>query len=136
MLKLAFLQMKKQTKLFFQFNKFSFIELSWTLISLLSDVFVAMHWRYNLFTAPHIVYLISALCITGFGVYRSYESFSTWRIRLDDYYRITEMFNQHGVKKSVLYHLQEVPCGATVTEQLIKDFDIKDVKLYTDDLKH
>lgn len=133
---LVFLQMKKQTKLFFQFNKFSFIELGWTLISLLSDTLVILHWRCNLFTAPHIIYFIIALCLTGFGVYRSYESFSTYKIRLDDYYRITEMFNQYGVKKSVLYHLQEIPCGATVTEQLVKDFDIKDIKLYTDDLKH
>jgi hypothetical protein len=44
------------------------------------------------------------------------------------------MFQRYGVKKSVLYNLQQIPCSATVAEQLIKDFDVKDVKLYTDDL--
>lgn len=125
----------KSHKLFFKFNKFSFIELGWTLISLASDVAVMLHWKSNFFTVPHIIYFIVAFAITCFGVYRTYESFSTYKIRLDDYYKITEMFEKYGVKKSLLYHLQETPCGATVTEQLMKDFDVKDIKVYTDDLK-
>lgn len=127
--------MKKQTKLFFQLNKFSFIELTWTLVSAISDGLVIWHWYSDLFTVPHIIYLVVALIITGFGVYRSYESFSTYPIRLDDYYRICEMFDEGGVKKSLLYHVQDIPCGATIAEQLVKDYDIKDVKLYSDDLK-
>lgn len=128
--------MKKQIKLFFQFNKFSFIELLWTLISLTSDFLVILHWirAGNLLYWPHIIYLVPALFISGFGVYRSYESFSTYHTRLDDYYRIREMFDKGGVKKSLLYHVQDIPCGATIAEQIAKDYNIKDVKLYTDDL--
>ena len=124
----------KKIDLFFKFNKYSFIELIWTLISLISDTVVIFYWWHNLFTTPHIIYLSIALFFTGFGVYRTYESFSTYKLRLEDYNRISEMFDKYGVKKSVLYHLQEVPCSATVTEQLVKDYDIKDIEIYTDKL--
>jgi hypothetical protein len=71
---------------------------------------------------------------TLFGFYRAFESFRSYKYRIDDYLKVTEMFQRYGVKKSVLYNLQQIPCSATVAEQLIKDFDVKDVKLYTDDL--
>ena len=124
----------KKIDLFFKFNKYSFIELAWTLISLISDMIVIFYWWNNLFIIPHIIYLSIALFFTGFGVYRTYESFSTYKLRLEDYTRISEMFDKYGVKKSVLYHLQEVPCSATVTEQLVKDYNIKDIEIYTDKL--
>lgn len=127
--------MKKQTKLFFKFNKYSFIELIWTIISLSIDIITIYHWRNNLFSFFHVCVLIIFISITIFGAYRSYESFSTYKIRLRDYYRVVDMFSKGDIKKSILYNLQDTPCSATVAEQLVKDFNIKDVKLYTKDMK-
>ncbi len=126
--------MKTQIKLWFKFNKYSFIELGWTIGSLICDILVARHWWGNLFTPLHIVWWVIAVPWTFFGFYRVWESFRSYKYRIEDYLRVTEMFQKYGVKKSVLYNLQQIPCSATVAEQLVKDWDVKDVHLYTDDL--
>lgn len=117
--------------MFFKFNKYAIIETLWTLISLVCDILIICHWKDNLFNWHYFV-LIVCIALTCFGVYRSYVSWKTFKIRRDDYYHAYQIFKKYGVKKSILYEFQTEPCGQEVAYQLMKDFDVKDVQEIND----
>lgn len=117
----------KTIKLFFKFNKYSFIELSWVLICFVCSYLVIKHWGLESIMSDwkKILYLSfwSAVCM--FGMFRCFISFKTSIERVKSYYRLKRMFIKHGVKKSILYSLSDTPCTKTVADQLAKDFDVK-----------
>lgn len=121
---------KEKIRLFFKFNKFSFIELIWTVIGLLCDIILFI--TIDGLNAPWymLCILVFWVSLTGFGVYRVYMSFSTTYQRFDDYYKCIKIFNEHGVKESLIYSLRDLPCTSTVADELIKKYDIKNIEFF------
>lgn len=117
----------KMIRLFFKFNKYSFIELLWILIGLLCSFLVIKHWTIKGVFSDwrKILYLSIWIAVYLFGVFRCFMSFKTSIERVRSYYRIKRTFIEHGVKKSLLYSLSDTPCTKTIADQLAKDFNIK-----------
>lgn len=117
----------KTIRLFFKFNKYSFIELSWVLIGLFCSFLVIRHWGLSNIMSDwrKILYLSFWAVIYMFGMFRCFISFKTSFERVRSYYRLKRMFIKHGVKKSILYSLSDTPCTKTIADQLAKDFNVK-----------
>lgn len=117
---------KHQIKIFFRFNKYAIVETLWSTAALVMDILMLHHWGWHF--APtwwlNVLFVFFAF-FTGFGGYRAFVSWQTYKVRMDDYVRCTEMFQKHGVKKSILYNLQVEPCSQEVAKQLAEDFDVK-----------
>lgn len=118
--------------MFFKFNKYSIIETIWTLISLACDLIIAIHWGFSLFNVKHYIIFLVFIIFTIFGFYRAFVSWTTYNIRVKDYYHATYLFKKYGVKKSILYELQSEPCSQPVAYQLMKDFDVENMKKIND----
>lgn len=113
-------------KMFFKFNKYSIIETLWSIGSLIMDILMLHHWNWT-FTQVWYLNVIFAFCvfITFYGFFRAFISWKTYKVRKEDYFRATDMFEKYGVKKSILYNMQTEPCSQEVAKQLAKDFDVK-----------
>ena len=113
-------------KMFFKFNKYSIIETLWSIGSLTMDILMLHHWGWTFapFWYLNVIFVFFAF-FTFFGAYRAYVSWKTYKVRKEDYIRVTDMFEKYGVKKSILYNLQREPCSQEVAKQLAKDFDVK-----------
>ncbi len=127
-------QMKlSKIKMFLKFNKYSMIETFWSVCAFVMDFLMLRHWGYR--PAPHwylnVLFVFFAF-FSFFGAFRAFVSWKTYKIRKDDYYKCTEMFQKYGVKKSILYNLQAEPCSQEVAKQLEKDFDVKNMQKIND----
>lgn len=119
-------QMISKTKMFFKFNKYSFIETFWSSSALVMDLLMLRHWNWR----PSQLWYADALFaffafFTFFGFYRAFESWRTYPQRKSTYIKATNIFLEHGVSKSLLYHIEANPCTQTVALQLSKDFNVK-----------
>lgn len=120
------LQMISKTKMFFKFNKYSFIETFWSVSSLVMDILMLRHWGWMLSPLWYVdVLFVFFSFFSFFGLYRAFESWRTYPQRKQTYIRATNMFIEHGVSKSILYNIEQNPCTQTVAYQLAKDWNVK-----------
>lgn len=106
-----------KNNLFWKFNKYAFEELALLIISSIC-VFLLTYFINNKFA---YLFILDVL-----GLIQVIRSFMFYKLRVESYFRIKKMFEEKGVKNSILMDLDSGPCTSTISEQLRIDFNLKD----------
>ena len=107
--------------LFFRFCKYSFLTAAMTIIG---SVAIAVIIKFLESRISFVTYFYLLYGLPLYGAYVSVESFVNYKMRKEDYFKITKLFNQYGVKPSILYEFSDQPCLHTVAKQLAADFNV------------